>query len=248
MKPVRVEQLPFVSNVVRIEEIDSTNTHARQLLAGGYEAGRELTVVWAGRQRAGRGRHGRSFFSSVEGGLWVSVIVPVGEIAQHFCVNRALSLAICDSLRAIAPAAAVSIKWPNDIYWGHRKVCGILLESDTSTPRAIVAGFGINVNISREQFPGDIAPIATSVLIETSKRQDTGALLSSILTSFERYLAMDIMQAHGLYTRRLYRLGDMVRVEAKQGIFETVREDGCLCLRAEGHVQYPTSGTIEFVE
>ncbi|MBD3391367.1 MAG: biotin--[acetyl-CoA-carboxylase] ligase [Chitinivibrionales bacterium] len=242
-----IESLDCVNRLVSFDEVDSTNTIAKQMLAGGVRPGSGMVVVAAKRQAAGRGREGRRFFSSVEGGLWVSLIVGIPDIADHFSVNRALSLAICEALEHHSPALSPRIKWPNDIYCRGRKICGMLLETSDVSPGCIVAGFGLNVNVGTEQFPGNLRGIATSVLIETGSPADMARLLRETITRFERWRRAPAPGAHAAYARRLYRPGVPVRIDGKEGIFDGVREDGCLFLRTEQGIECILSGTMAFL-
>ena len=90
-----IASLPFVTQVHRFDEIDSTNTFARGLDA--VPAG-EIVVVIADRQSGGRGQRGNSFYSSVEGGLWLSAVVTLDSMENHFGVNQALALSACSAL------------------------------------------------------------------------------------------------------------------------------------------------------
>jgi len=112
-----------------VPECPSTNDLALEYGAG--------SVVVAGRQSAARGRMGRSF-SAEDGGLYVSVCV-----APPCPMQDAPALA---ALMAVAARDAIGgeaqIKWPNDIYMGGKKVCGILSESKNGL---LIFGFGINI-------------------------------------------------------------------------------------------------------
>ena len=149
MKPDCLNGLPFVRKFIHLENIDSTNLFGRSL-EDIPESG--ITVIQADNQSSGRGRLGNSFFSSHSGGLWVSIITPISDLSRHFQFNRAISLAIHDSILKLFPDSPLGIKWPNDIYWAERKICGILLENHLFHPEFLVIGFGINVNIKPAIF------------------------------------------------------------------------------------------------
>ena len=109
------------------DELPSTNRTARELAAAGAPAG---TLVMAGRQTAGRGRLGRSFFSPDATGLYMSLLLRPAL--------RPETLSLVSPLAAVAVAAAlekngargVGIKWVNDLLIDGRKICGILCESE----------------------------------------------------------------------------------------------------------------------
>lgn len=117
---------------------------------------------------------------------------------------------------------AVKIKWPNDIVINRKKVCGMLTEM-TMTPELdeiqyLVVGAGINVNNeSPQEFQEEIRHTATSLRIESGKRQNRAALLQAVLSRFETYYetfleTLDMSRLRKAYQARLQGLGGEVRV------------------------------------
>jgi BirA family biotin operon repressor/biotin-[acetyl-CoA-carboxylase] ligase len=245
MKRRSVDTLPFIRRYLHLAVTGSTNTFAlsqSDLPADG------LLVIRADRQSAGRGQRGASFFSDTEGGLWVSVVTPIADLDDHFIFNRAISTALADTLLKRCPGAPVAVKWPNDIYWGSRKICGILMETATPATTHIVIGFGLNVNIAARMFPPHLRSIATSVQIETGRRTGLDALLVSILTAFDSALKTPPELLHGHYTGLLYRQGDTIEIGGKRGVFGGVDIDGALMLETDSGVERVMSGSINFME
>jgi biotin-[acetyl-CoA-carboxylase] ligase BirA-like protein len=231
---------------ITLDTVDSTNNYAKTL-GGPCE---EITVIRAIRQSDGHGRNGKPFFSNHAGGLWVSMIVPVTDISTHFNHNRAISLAIRTALLDCQPRPAidapVSIKWPNDIYWGDRKIAGIMLENSPNAPNALIIGFGINLNIAQDDFPGELRKIATSVMIETDEEYVPDAILERILREYEFITKHGPNGAHAVYAGNLYKKGFKAVVGKHRGTFVTVEIDGRLRLdTSEGPVLL-SSGTLSF--
>jgi BirA family transcriptional regulator, biotin operon repressor / biotin---[acetyl-CoA-carboxylase] ligase len=239
----KIRALPFVEHFYHFDVIESTNTFAKDLPAWPDKG---IAIVWADRQTAGRGQRQNTFFSEVKGGLYTSVVCPIGDLATHFSFNRAMSLAIFDGIKAIAPTAPLAIKWPNDVYWDDRKICGILLETVPSRPGFIVIGFGVNVNIPATTFPPDVRGIATSLLLETKKRQAIGGLLCAILKRFWKYLPLDPGAAHLLYANRLYKKGSFCEVHGTKGVFTGVLEDGRMKLLSGHRELLLSTGPVRF--
>jgi BirA family biotin operon repressor/biotin-[acetyl-CoA-carboxylase] ligase len=81
-----------------------------------------------------------------------------------------------------------SVKWPNDVYWQDRKVCGMLLENslDGSDIATCIVGIGINVN--QERFLSD-APNPVSLINITGREHDLDALLRQVCSSIEQTVA-----------------------------------------------------------
>jgi BirA family biotin operon repressor/biotin-[acetyl-CoA-carboxylase] ligase len=248
ISPHSIENLDFIEQYLYLEEIDSTNSYAKEL-KNFPKSG--LFVIRAVKQSGGRGRREKTFFSEHSGGLWVSIIAPVTDISEHFIYNRALSLAICETLKSIDPSHndKISIKWPNDIYWKDRKIAGILLENMPATQNAIIAGFGLNINILVEDFPVELRQSATSILIETGQTQSLDRLLERILESYWNF-SHDNRQSsvHERYTKNLYKKGCPAVVDSRQGTFLTVEVDGQLRLKTSNGDVLCSSGTLRFLE
>ena len=245
MDAQRIAQSPLVERFFHFESIDSTNTFAKNLDAFPASG---LFVILADKQTAGRGQRDNSFFSGAGGGLYATVVCPIADMALHFVYNRALTLAICDAVERMHPGAALSIKWPNDIFWSNRKLCGILLETSPRSAAHLIAGFGVNVNIPEERFPECLRSAATSMFMQTGKRFDAAALLLDICERFCRYLSADRAAVHEKYREKLYKVGCRIGINGAAGRFQTVLEDGRLCLNENGNLNYFLSGPMHFID
>jgi BirA family biotin operon repressor/biotin-[acetyl-CoA-carboxylase] ligase len=112
-----------------------------------------------------------------------------------------------------------SVKWPNDILLGDRKVGGVLCESGDLGSGApyVVAGLGLNVNIQAGEFPEELREIATSLAAEAQRPFGRGALLAAFLSDLESlcdsFLAGHETDIHREYVVRCATLGRQVRVE-----------------------------------
>jgi BirA family biotin operon repressor/biotin-[acetyl-CoA-carboxylase] ligase len=133
--------------VRRFEEIDSTNTYLR---AEARQGAPEGVVAVADHQSAGRGRLDRRWEAPPGASLLVSVLFrPEFDPAElHLCTG-AVALAGADACASVAGVTA-SMKWPNDLVVGERKLAGVLAEADfegvgAGGKCAVVVGIGINV-------------------------------------------------------------------------------------------------------
>jgi len=244
-----VKNLDFVEKYFRFEEIESTNSFAKELKSFPASG---LIVIRALKQSGGRGRREKSYFSDNSGGMWVSIVTPVKNISDHFIHNRALSLAVCETLKSIDRQISekIKIKWPNDIYCGDRKIAGILLENIPANSNMIIAGLGLNVNMTSIDFPEELRQSATSMLIETGQILPVDLLLESILTAYRRFSQdSDIASIHEQYAENLYKKGSRAIIDHyDEGTFLTVEEDGQLKMQTERGYQLYSSGTLRFLE
>ncbi len=169
--------LPGISRLVYAEEMESTQNTAKTLAEEGAENG---TLVWARRQKSGRGRMERTW-ESPEGGLYFSLILRPSLSPR---VLAKLSLKTAESVsQALLKVASVEtrIKPPNDIYakegetW--KKISGILIEASGNETRLfwLVIGIGINVN-NRPTLES-----ATSLKILTQKNWELKKILTQVL-------------------------------------------------------------------
>jgi BirA family biotin operon repressor/biotin-[acetyl-CoA-carboxylase] ligase len=240
-----IERLPFIQQVIHLPSVDSTNLYARRLSFGSRHG---CILIVADRQTAGRGQRGSCFFSAARGGIWASLVVPIRDLSHHFHLNRAMSLAILETLTDAAPGLSTSIKWPNDIYAKNKKICGILLETFPAPQHGIIIGFGVNINLEENDFPPPLQSIATSLFQETGKTYETAQLLYGILMRFRHFRALSSAAAHRIYLDRLYRRGHAAKAGEVEGIFDTVDEDGRVCL-VQGDRRTPvSSGPLTFID
>jgi BirA family transcriptional regulator, biotin operon repressor / biotin---[acetyl-CoA-carboxylase] ligase len=243
MENTTISKLPYVEKYFHFSEIPSCNDFAKNLDSFPMTG---IFIVHADTQKHGRGQRDNSFFSG-EGGLYATIVCPLADITSHFVINRSISLAICEAVEMLVADASLSIKWPNDILWAGRKLCGILLESLPRSGHHLAVGFGVNVNTRANQFPLMIAPSATSMSIETGEWFDIQALLGEISLRFQKYRNTSPGKAHDRYRERLYRIGSSIRINGNSGVFETVHEDGRLCLNVNKNMVYLSTGSIQFI-
>lgn len=174
------------------QKIDSTNTEAKRRLAETSDV-RSLdhTVIVASSQTAGRGRLGRAFYSPDGSGLYLSIIyAPKEKIESPALLTATAAVGVCRALLSVYEADA-KIKWVNDIFMRGKKVSGILTEGLTDFERGGIscAVVGIGVNIAPQNFPRDIADIATSVLedkdVDTKRSALAAAIVNDVLSIYD---------------------------------------------------------------
>ena len=223
-----------------VDEAASTNT----LLAASASDAVHGYVIAARRQTAGRGQRGNSWESAPGMNLTFSMLLrPTAiEAASQFRLSMIISLGVCEALdSAAARHDAFSVKWPNDIYYGDKKICGILIENSLAG-RCIersIAGIGVNVNQLR--FESD-APNPVSLAHIVGRETGLEPLLADICRCIlDRYEAYRNNPDHGQlvreYCRRLWRRTglhqwhDCLKDESIDAFVENVADDGILTLR-----------------
>ncbi|MDG6226157.1 MAG: biotin--[acetyl-CoA-carboxylase] ligase [Candidatus Thermoplasmatota archaeon] len=196
----------------------STNSTARSLASQGA---REGTVVIALEQTGGRGRNGRNW-SSPSGGLYLSVILrPPPDVEGASAIPLLAGLAVSKAI-STSCGISTSLKWPNDVLIGDRKVCGILSESSFKgeSLEFIIVGIGINVRSFLEP-PTAGNYEATSLEDEGSYvelKDLTTDLLYILDMLYGRFLDGGIDTILGEWTDRSSTIGKEVSVETPTGI------------------------------
>lgn len=169
--------------IIRIDSTDSTNSWVRRHSGSLTES----VLVYALTQTAGRGQRGNSWESEPGMNLTASALLFLAGVlpCDQFCISEAVALAVVDTLDSLGVDAKV--KWPNDIYAGDRKICGILIENAV-TPSAIVSSIaGIGININQEIWLSD-APNPVSVKQITGSSHDIAEVAAILAGNLERRL------------------------------------------------------------
>lgn len=187
-----------------ISQTYSTNT----LLRDDYPDAPHLFTIRAGFQTAGRGQMGNGWESAAGQNLLFSTLIRPDNLpaSQQFDLSMAVSVALwrtVASLLTADEAEALCIKWPNDLYYGDKKLAGILIENiiqGANISRSI-AGIGLNVN----QSAFTSAPNPVSLSLITGKSYDIEALLGRFLQELPEVLALPADTLRTDYLAHLYR-------------------------------------------
>lgn len=171
------------NRVVVLEETISTNDVVAHMAAESAEG----LVVIAERQSAGRGQYGRRWESAPGKGLWFSILlrprIAPGESAR---ITHYLITAILSTLRKHLGIIA-AIKPPNDLYARGRKIAGVLVEMRVEADGAYcaIAGVGVNVNQTPEDFPPELRNTAGSLAMSVGRDIDRFDLAIALLRELE---------------------------------------------------------------
>ena len=231
--------------MIHLNETDSTNRYLQQLCQeAGNNKVEEFTTICADYQTAGKGQRGNSWEAAKGANLLFSFVcyptfVP---IRQQFVLSQLISLGIKETLDEYC--SDISIKWPNDIYWKEKKICGILIENDlqgNSIGRCIS---GIGLNINQEVFLSD-APNPISLKQITGKHYQRETILEKVMQRIEQSyqkLKEDSAYASELATRyaaSLFRREGLHCYQDKAGLFNArlvrVEADGRFVLMDEAN-------------
>ncbi|RPJ70671.1 MAG: biotin--[acetyl-CoA-carboxylase] ligase [Desulfobacteraceae bacterium] len=218
-------------------EVASTMDIARKLARDGCPP---FSVVVADRQTKGRGRLQRSWHSEA-GGLYFTVVLrPALPPLMSPRVSFSAALALVLTLRERFDVAA-TLKWPNDILVGERKLAGMLSEMEAETDRIAYVNVGIGLNLNND--PSGAAPAATTLKAVLGRPVSRTRLLQAYLDALEAQLAAiedaDVMAQWKAHTVTLGRRVDIVtQRETVSGTAVDVDENGSLILQlADGSLK-----------
>lgn len=223
------------------DSIDSTNYEARRRLP----ANAKMSVYAAKFQTAGRGQRGNKWSSAAGQNLTFSVLLnfthpqmPDFAVRNQFLLSIVAALSVSDLLQKLNIRS--SIKWPNDIYIGRRKVCGMLIENivgNTGLEHSII---GIGLNLNQTEFPPELVN-PTSVLVSSGLRTVPEHVLDDFLDIFSGYMPYlsdieGINEIRNKYVSRLFGLGvsreyhDCLRNVDFTGTIKGISEEGLLLM------------------
>jgi BirA family biotin operon repressor/biotin-[acetyl-CoA-carboxylase] ligase len=232
--------------IIEFAELASTNRHACAQL-------RELAdgdVIQAAIQTAGHGRLQRRWLSHVPGNLCLSLVLKPRHAAPAALplvnLSQLLALGVCRVLEAQGVCA--TIKWPNDVLVGGRKIAGLLAETvfqGAGELVGMVLGLGVNLNLTAKMLD-TIAQPATSLAVETGNPVEVAAFRDAVLRDFftacDEFLGSGFSMIRQAYLARCPFLGSQVEIrramaEPLRGVAQDILPDGALELvTADGTV------------
>lgn len=160
---------------IEIDETASTNSYLERNFAS-YP---DMTMVIARRQTSGRGQRGNSWEAEEGKNLTFSLLHYPDRLPANtqFAMSEAVALAIVETLAACDIDAKV--KWPNDIYCGDRKICGILIEHSVMGMEINRSIIGVGLNVNQTEFVSD-APNPVSMAMLKATEFDLSTLVEMV--------------------------------------------------------------------
>jgi BirA family biotin operon repressor/biotin-[acetyl-CoA-carboxylase] ligase len=238
--------------ILRFDTIDSTNSEAARQAKLGADEG--LCII-ARQQTAGRGRHGRTWVSDKDAGLYFSIVLrPKIETRFLPLITLMAGVAVNDALTEFG--LEPDIKWVNDILIGDKKIAGILAET-AETPAGLAVVVGVGVNLTSQNSTDEIAHIATSVEAASVPRAVAIGEIENQLSEYLSYWYAALGREYGpakildeWQRRSSYFRGINVRVvlenEILEGITDGLEENGALRVKTDdGSVRIVQAGDVE---
>lgn len=197
-----------------ISETYSTSTLLREQYD---DALPHLYTIRAGFQTAGRGQAGNSWESEKDKNLLFSTLLRYDEVEAQaqWRISMLVAVALWDCLAKYLPQESLRIKWPNDIYFGDKKLVGILIENILSGKHIAysIAGIGVNVNQTRWL---SAAPNPISMKQITGEEYALEPLLEEWIVSMKAWEKSSTEAIKERYMQLLYR---------REGLFPYVERE-----------------------
>jgi len=237
-----MEKSDRIPPIIHIPETDSTNKYLRQLMQS--EKLPEGSVVFTDFQTAGRGQTGNSWESETGKNLLFSVVIyPETILArEQFIISQIAALSVKQTLDKYT--SDITVKWPNDIYWKEKKICGMLIENDLAGQHLYCSILGIGINLNQSVFHS-LAPNPVSLTQITRQEYPIAEILNRFLQLFyQNYLLVlqgktsEIKEA---YLQSLYRGKGFYWFQDETGTFEArihaIEPTGHLILQGKDNIK-----------
>lgn len=227
----------FETRYTWLDKVDSTNSYCMKLASENEPEGLAVAAFF---QENGRGQRGNSWESQDGLNLTFSLLLRPTflKVEEQFALSKVIALSICHWINGNGTNA--TIKWPNDIYIGDSKVCGILIENSFSGLTLDVSVVGIGLNLNQTVFSEDL-PNPTSMKLITGKDfQPATVMVELVNTIQEFYIKLKLGEKKGLdslYLNSLYRFEDYFDFKTNDGTVKAkivgVKSSGELILETE---------------
>lgn len=232
--------------------IGSTNELAKNEAINGAKA---WTLFLAEQQTNGKGRFKRKWVSPKGSGIWATILLrPDMDVIYSTGYSILCGVAIARAIRKVTGLKA-EIKWPNDIVIDGKKVCGILAKMGNKGDHIdwIIVGFGINVNIKKQDMDESIAHKATSLAIEKGEPVKRLNLIAEVLKEFkqlfdayENYKSLSfILDEYKLLSCIINKDVELIEGQnSKQGRVIGFGDDGSLLLKVGDSIERINYGEV----
>lgn len=244
---------PFFDEIYYYKTLNSTNKKAEQLIRTETANGNFLVIC--DQQTGGIGRNDNYWFSP-PGGIWMTAALYALPFKSGFtlfsglCILKALEDYITEELNLPEPDE-LQIKWPNDIFWGDRKICGLLSNYQENYKYHII-GIGLNSN---NTIPDQINSIAVSLKEILGQELDNQNLIKRIFNRFSQDLPVFLEKGLDLkfYLQRSYLLNRRILLDTDfdkyTGEVQGINKNGALLLKLDsGMIQPFYAGSVELIE
>jgi BirA family biotin operon repressor/biotin-[acetyl-CoA-carboxylase] ligase len=208
-------------NIIYQDIVTSTNDELKKMAES--EKLPEFSVIIANEQTEGRGQRENVWLSDYGKNLIFSFILypEFLQIQNQFYLSKTVSIGILNYLKL--KTDNISIKWPNDIYFQNKKICGILIENSISGNSIKQSIIGIGLNLNQSDFPNNLINAISLYLItgkETELKTELILLMNEIQNTFKILFNNDLELIDTFYFNHMYRFNIDSEFKDSTGIFK----------------------------
>ena len=227
--------------LICLEEVTSTNDVAREKIKEGVSSG---TIIIANSQSKGRGRLDRSWVSMPDMGVYMSAILQDKEYVSSLNITQFCGVSLSRSIGENYKIP-VKIRWPNDLVIEHKKLGGILVETQTDKQgkNYYIIGVGINVNYKESDLPSN----STSLFAIDEKRRVSFEVAGVILLKLNddllklrnntEEITPKIIEAFSDFLKKRVEI-ELLNGKVLEGVVSGFDTEGALLLRLDtGFIQ-----------
>lgn len=231
--------------IIRLTETGSTNNYTSDLVRQSVTS--DWTVVMADFQSKGRGQRGKGWISDPGENLLCSVYRKLTLASKYqFFISASVALGVCNYL--ISKGVSASLKWPNDVVIGGRKIAGMLIENHVAFQSLEQSIIGIGLNVNQTEFPR-FHWSATSMKMETGRSFDMDEVLADLLESLKVSMSESIESTlleyqklvFGMNERCILKIGD----DLIEGEIRGIDGNGALIMETNKGLKGYSNGSIQ---
>ncbi|MCQ2975474.1 MAG: biotin--[acetyl-CoA-carboxylase] ligase [Bacteroidales bacterium] len=225
--------------IIRHKIIDSTNDEAQRIISLNKNQEPKDFIIRADFQTKGRGQRGNTWNSLNSENLMFSYVFYPQNLAvlNQFLISQVVSFSIVEYLKS-KNINNVSIKWPNDIYIGMHKICGILIENTVLGKNIKSCTIGIGLNVNQTIFPENLPnPISMANISKIKYNLDTefSQIIEILQKNIQTLTVENQKEIKQNYLNNLLGLNKTLIYKSKEGIFKgniiDVNENGYISIK-----------------
>ncbi len=223
--------------IIHLNQIDSTNAY---LIRENTEYD-DMTFVETDYQTNGKGRENRAWLAQRGENSMFSILIKDKQLVEDYAALSILAALLVRNYLSSYVMDKVTIKWPNDVYVGDKKICGILLQG--KIPSYLVIGIGINVN--QNEFVGEYRTTPTSLYLETNQIFDLAKFNKGLFIYIDEHL--DLFK-NGLYNpiNEIRKFNYLKGKKTQYGVVVDINDDYSLKVETDsGEIVNIQSGEIK---
>jgi BirA family biotin operon repressor/biotin-[acetyl-CoA-carboxylase] ligase len=217
---------PFGTPFVSLSSVDSTNDEARRYIQAGIAV--PGMAIFTADQQKGKGQRGKTWEAAKDQSLALSILIKPDflTVQQQFLLSALIALGTRAWLATQVATDQFRIKWPNDLYWNHQKIGGILIENIvTSGGEWNWAIVGIGINLNQGQFPSNLPNPVSLFQLNRKKSEPENAAnsLCEFLSDFlQAGISRDEQKILEQYQHFLYGCGELCNFSRAGTTFQAI--------------------------